>query len=81
MVEEKEDQHKVLRLRESEIVDLKEKLEDEVASRSRDLEGLNARFQEKMQQLQKDHEEAFKVRRTLESRSSFSKLVQRPAWW
>uniref|UniRef100_A0A0F7Z9F8 Cingulin n=1 Tax=Crotalus adamanteus TaxID=8729 RepID=A0A0F7Z9F8_CROAD len=67
MVEEKEDQQKVLRLRESEIVDLKEKLEDEVASRSRDLEGLNVRFQEKMQQLQKDCEEAFKAKAVLES--------------
>lgn len=78
-MEEKEDQHKVLRLRESEIVDLKEKLSDEVASHSQDIQGLNLRFQEKMQQLQKDYEEAFKVRRTSESRSGFSKLVQRPA--
>lgn len=81
MVEEKEDQHKALRLRESEIVDLKEKLKDEVASRTQVLEGLNLRFQEKMQQLQKDYEEAFKVRRILESQSGFSKLVQRPACW
>lgn len=81
MVEEKEDQHKALRLRESEIVDLKEKLKDEVASCTQVLEGLNLRFQEKMQQLQKDYEEAFKVRRILESQSGFSKLVQRPACW
>lgn len=79
MVEEKEDQQKVLRLRESEIVDLKEKLQDEVASHSQDLQGLSLRFQEKMQQLQKDYEEAFKVRRTRKASSGFSKLVQRPA--
>uniref|UniRef100_A0A670Z5N9 Cingulin n=1 Tax=Pseudonaja textilis TaxID=8673 RepID=A0A670Z5N9_PSETE len=66
MAEEKEDQQKVLRLRESEIFDLKEKLKEEVASRSQDLQGLNLKFQEKMQQLQKDYEEAFKTKAALE---------------
>ncbi|XP_025022232.1 cingulin [Python bivittatus] len=77
VVEEKEGQGKILRLRENEIVALKEKLEDEAAGRSQEVEELSLRFQEKMQKFQKDYEEAFKAKAALEGEKEATDQTRR----
>ncbi|XP_063173325.1 cingulin [Candoia aspera] len=77
VMEEKEEQGRILCLRENEIEALKEKLQDEAACRSRDIEGLNLRFQEKMQQFQKNYEEAFKAKAALEGQKEATEQTRR----
>ncbi|XP_061462628.1 cingulin [Rhineura floridana] len=62
----KQAQDEVLLQRERELAGLKEVLEDEVATRDQEVEGLKRQFQHDAQKLQKDYEEAFKVKSALE---------------
>ncbi|XP_063001646.1 cingulin [Elgaria multicarinata webbii] len=63
---EKQTQDELLRQRERELVALKEELEDEAANHDQELEALKRQFQQSAQQLQKEYEDAFKVKSALE---------------
>lgn len=62
LVLEKQAQDELLRQRERELAALKGALKEEVASHDQEVEELKQQFQANVVQLQKEYEEAFKVR-------------------
>ncbi|XP_028564808.2 cingulin [Podarcis muralis] len=73
----KQTQDDLLRQRERELLALKEALEDEVGGHDQEMAELKQQFQQNVQQLQKDYEEAFKVKASLEGEKEATEQMKK----
>ncbi|CAI5798578.1 cingulin isoform X2 [Podarcis lilfordi] len=73
----KQAQDDVLHQRERELLALKEALEDEVGGHDQEMAEMKQQFQQNVQQLQKDYEEAFKVKSSLEGEKEATEQMKK----
>nr|XP_034953772.1 cingulin [Zootoca vivipara]XP_034953773.1 cingulin [Zootoca vivipara]XP_034953774.1 cingulin [Zootoca vivipara] len=73
----KQTQDDLLRQRERELLALKEALEDEVGGHDQEVTELKQQFQQNVQQLRKDYEEAFKVKSSLEGEKEAAEQMKK----
>nr|XP_056708718.1 cingulin [Euleptes europaea] len=74
---EKQAQDEVVRQRERELAALKAALQEEVAGHDQEVEELKRQFQESVQRLQKDYEEAAKVKAALQGEKESTEQTKR----